>query len=390
MILARLRIQSERDVMRLRTLGARIVAATGFAGFAGTRVVTAMLELARNMIDHAPGGHLSLILREEGAKIHLVIEAVDQGLGIEASRKAAQGPGARRAGLGLGLQGVQRMADQFDLQTGIEGTRVIASFVSAIGAAEMQRDRERILALARSTEEDDLSAVLERQNRDLLDAIEERDLLMAEVHHRTKNNLSLVISLMRLSRNAAKSDEAREILRDLEGRVSAIAKVHDQLQHEGAADTVELVSLLHDVASQSRNAFASTGRDIEISVEGQPARLPSSTAVDLSLVVGELITNACKHAFPDCEQGKITIRAEDSGRDFILVIRDDGIGLPEELVRPGRAMSLGWRMVRSMVQKHGGTLQNHNDGGLVTTLTFDRALIGIETAHDDAPAAARD
>ncbi|KAF0676683.1 sensor histidine kinase [Profundibacterium mesophilum] len=383
MIIARLRIQNERDIVRLRTLGSRIVMATGFSGFAGTRVVTAMLELARNMIDHAPGGHLSLMLREDGKRVLLVIEAVDQGRGIEASTRAAGTSGAKRPGLGLGLQGVRRMADQFDIQTGVEGTRVSACFRSMIGVSDLRRDREKILALAQSTEEDDLSEVLGRQNRELLDAIEERDLLMAEMHHRTKNNLSLVISLMRLSRNAAKSEESRDILRDLEGRVSAIAKVHDQLQHEGAADMVELLSLLRDVAAQSRSAFASSGRDIVITVEGEPVRLASSTAVDLSLVVGELITNACKHAFTERSAGTITISAAGIGNDYILVIRDDGIGLPGDLERPGRAMSLGWRMVRSMVQKHGGTLQNRNDGGLVTTLTFDRALLGVEAAQTE-------
>ncbi|PYE85600.1 sensor histidine kinase [Pseudoroseicyclus aestuarii] len=368
MRLSSLRIEDERDILRLRQVGETVVAGAGLTGFAATRVVTALLELGRNLIDHASGGRLALLLSEVGQQVYLVADAVDQGPGMEAEG----GPG----GLGLGLRGVKRMADLFDLQSGAEGTRVRASFLVPVQPREHEERVRSLLAEVEQLQQGDPAELLARQNRELMEALQQRDLLMAEVHHRTKNNLSLVLGLMRLGRAASSSDETKDVLRDLEGRVSAIAKVHDQLQNAAASDQVELTALLRDVARQSASAFGSRNLAVTVDVEGAPIHVSSSPAVDLALVVGELITNACKYAFPGRSCGHVAITVEPLQDELKLRIADDGVGLAEGQERPERSGSLGWQMVRSMVQKHSGSLRTHGEGGLTVELTLDRHLLG--------------
>ncbi|SFP04775.1 sensor histidine kinase [Tranquillimonas alkanivorans] len=374
-----LKVENDRDIVRLRTVGEAVVAGAGFSGFAATRIVTALLELGRNMIDHASGGRVSLFLSKHGGGLDLVIEAVDQGPGIRDPQRYLEGePPTSGQGLGLGLRGVYRMAGRFDVQTGHEGTRVTAAFRTSLPERQQAQFVREITEAVARLDRDNPAELLARQNRELLDALQQRDMLMAEVHHRTKNNLSLVMGLMRLSRNASASDETKAVLRDLEGRVGAIAKVHDQLQTTAAANTVELLSLLREVAMQTRSAFATADLSVEISVEGDPVRMGSSPAVDLALVTGELITNACKHAFIGRCKGRITIACRRENGDLILDVWDDGIGLPADAERPERSSSLGWQMVRSMVQKHGGTLTTESAGGLHVVMRFNTELMALE------------
>lgn len=381
MRLASLRVEDDKDIVRLRNVGEQAVAGAGFSGFAGTRIVTALLELGRNLIDHAEGGRVTLFLSRRGGLLDLVIEAVDQGPGFENREGIEEGETLTGAGLGLGLRGVKRMADRFEVHGGHEGTRIIAGFQTTLDPERQTSFVEEIITRVERLDLDDPSETLARQNRDLLEALRQRDLLMAEVHHRTKNNLSLVMGLMRLSRNTSTSEETKSVLLDLEGRVGAIAKVHDQLQHSSSSNTVELVALLRDVAERSRSAFASPGLRISIEVEGEPMLVASSAAVDLALVAGELITNACKHAFGGRDSGRITVACRREESDVKLDVRDDGIGLPDGSQRPERSDSLGWQMVRSMVNKHSGTLTTESNGGLRICMTFNgEFLVGSTPA----------
>lgn len=388
MRLGSIRIENDRDIVRLREMGETAVAEVGFRGFAATRIVTSMLELARNVLDHAGGGRAELFLRRRGGSVEFVIETVDQGPGIPDAGRYKRGdvaPGPRRgAGLGLGLRGVGRMADRFDVQSSQEGSRVTAVFRTALDAEAQQDAAERVSQRLRASEREDPAEILSRQNRELMEALAERDLLMAEMHHRTKNNLGLVLSLMRLSRASTENEETRGVLRDLETRVSAIAQVHDQLQRSTASGAINFLQLMKDVGARISSAFASPECAIEVKVEGDTFLLPSSPAVDLSLVVGELLTNACKYAFPDRARGLITLRCAVEGDEMRLLVRDDGVGLPKDAVRPERASSLGWRMVRSMVQKHGGLLETESRDGLIVNMTFRAETLGLQPPPPEA------
>ena len=383
MRLTTLKIEADEDIVRLRMVGQEVARRCGFAKFAETRIVTALLELGRNIVQHGGGGRMTLSLEPQGSGLALGVEAVDQGPGIpdlDARLSGADSlPGTARApGLGLGLRGVQRIADRFEAESGAEGTRILAGFDTRLAASEAAPVAagigEALAALRRA----DPAAMLAQQNRDLLDALEERDLLMAEVHHRTKNNLALVTGLMRLSRSAAKTEETRGVLRDLELRVKAITAIHDQLQRAAAADSAALLPLLRDVAEQTRQAFSTPDQEVKVVVTGETLLLSGNAATDLALAAGELMTNACKHAFAGREKGRLHVSLKREEGVLKLTVSDDGCGLAPGMERPERSDSLGWRMIRTMVQKHGGFVRTSNgEGGLSVELGFGEAQLGL-------------
>ena len=137
-------------------------------------------------------------------------------------------------------------------------------------------------------------AELSRQNRELAEAMAERELLIDEVHHRTGNNLALIVSFIQLSKRGAQSEETQQAMAQLEARVLSVAKVHQELQRANLADRIALVPMLETVAKHAQDAERRVGhRDLRaytVSVSG-------SAAIDLGLVVNERIpTHTSTHS----------------------------------------------------------------------------------------------
>ncbi len=377
MQLANLKIETDKDIPRLRELGQAAAEACGIQRFHVTRVVTALLEMGRNVLQHGGGGKLRLSLMRRGDKVVLIADATDQGPGITdveghlSGRLAGVG-----SGMGLGLRGLARLAEDLDVQTGSEGTHVAASFSTPIAPADFDKRAAEVLATLERLKHSDPAEMLVQQNRDLVDVLAERDLLMAELHHRVKNNLSLVTALMRLSRKSAKSEETKQVLRDLEMQMRAIVLVHDRLQHSGASDRVPLTPLLEVVAQQYRTAFGVSNREVGVAVRGADVILDGRAITDIALAVGELITNALKHAFVGRDRGLIEVNVALDDTHLLITVADDGVGLPPEVDRPERSDSLGWVMIRNAVQKHGGFLRTHSEKGLSVEMTLVAEAVG--------------
>ncbi|TCD16139.1 sensor histidine kinase [Oricola cellulosilytica] len=376
--LASVRVTREQDIVRVRQIGQLVARTTGFSAFAETRVVTAWLELARNILQHGGGGRINFALDAHRRKIAAIGTAIDEGPGIERVDDLLQGRRrpADKGGLGLGLRGVHRMADRFDIRTGPEGTRVEAGFLSERPEGELLDTVKEAADAIEALDQIDPAAVLAQQNDDLMRALSERDLLIAEIHHRTRNNLALVSSLVRLSRSGAKQEETRAALKELEGRINAIIQVHQQLQHAETSGEMQLVPLLEEVVAQARRAFSAPNLLISTEVTGDQVTVGSGAAVALGLIVGELITNAMKHGFAGRSEGRITVSLDSSQDGYLtLVTADDGNGLPAGQDRPERSSSLGWRMIRTMADKYGGQITTDGTKGLRVTIRFDRDLL---------------
>lgn len=380
------RVAVDADIARVRQLADLIARSFGLESFARTRLVTAVLEIARNALQYAGGGQAKFSVGQHRGKSLLSVKIIDQGKGIEHPEafKGVRRPylppkGGDGLGLGLGLQGVKRLADRFDLISSKDGTRVDMGFFIPVPANEL---KPRVVAIA-----DDILALgaadpvaeLARQNRELAEAMAERELLIDEIHHRTGNNLALIVSFIQMSRRAADLPETRQALSDLEARVHAVARVHQELQRSHSADRVALLPLLENVARHAGEAFSSRGRDIALDVSGEPVVVRSNTAIDLGLIVGELITNAFKHAFVGRDSGRIDIGfeklvAQESTTGWRVTVSDDGIGFVGG-DRPDRPHSLGWRMIRAMCHRYGGTISTDGSSGFTTAITFPPELI---------------
>jgi two-component sensor histidine kinase/PAS domain-containing protein len=181
--------------------------------------------------------------------------------------------------------------------------------------------------------------------------------LFEELNHRVKNNLAMVVSFLQLQGRGATA-EVRGELAKAAARVQSIVEVHEALAGGGAADEVEFGAYLRHLCQGLQKSLTADGR-LRFEVDVETADLPVDTALNLGMVVNELVTNACKYAYPRGGDGVIEVRFRRLGDELSLSVRDGGQGLP-----PGKSQTggLGMRLVRSLVEQVGGRMAIDRDG----------------------------
>jgi two-component sensor histidine kinase len=203
-----------------------------------------------------------------------------------------------------------------------------------------------------------LLATDERRRRELEEALEQNRLLLREVHHRVKNNLQTVSSLVRLQPMAP---EAR---RDLSDRIIAMAAVHEQIYRSNRFGDVNLETYLRNIAEGVRAGYDGA---VEFVFRTEPVMVDPDKAMVLGLIVTELVSNSIKHGFPDRKNGRIEIElSAKDGQSARLAIRDTGVGFDPAAVSKG----LGIRLLKGFAEQLGGHYEMKGDGGLSYELVF--------------------
>jgi PAS domain S-box-containing protein len=219
-----------------------------------------------------------------------------------------------------------------------------------------------------------LNAELEDRVRDrtsqLTAALKERDVLLQEVHHRVKNNLQIISSLIKLQIRKIDDVDNRSGLEECRRRVDAIALIHEQLYQ--AKDYAQ-VPFSDYVRRLVGNVFHATGVShptVTLGIAVEDIALPVDKAIPCGLILNELITNALKHAFPGGRQGSIRVELQhaDEGH-MILAVRDDGVGTPDGAA-PGATLSLGMRLIEMLVKQIHGRLDISSTNGMTFQVTF--------------------
>ena len=213
--------------------------------------------------------------------------------------------------------------------------------------------------------------VLERTAA-LTQALADKDVLLREVHHRVKNNLQIVASLLGLKARQSAEPALREAFRDTLRRVKAMSLVHDMLYRQDEASDIDFGAYLAALGKATADSFGVAGR-VAIEVAEAEGRVGLNTAVPLGLIAVESIGNACKHGFPGERTGRVRLsfQAPTQDRPGALVVRDDGVGLQDGAPAPGGA---GLRIARAIAQQIGGQLRvtsgEDGVGGTEIRLTF--------------------
>ncbi len=189
--------------------------------------------------------------------------------------------------------------------------------------------------------------------------------IVREMHHRIKNNLQNVAMLLRLQMSAERPISAREVLNESINRILSIAAVHEVLSHRGFR-LVDVKEVLVRVGQAVVQNMRRPDLEIHFSVEGDDAALPSQAATSLALVVNELIQNALEHAFVGRSQGQISISLQRSGKDLVVEVRDNGVGLTGSL-----SSNLGLEIVETLVREdlHGDWALS-GDNGTIARMTL--------------------
>ena len=230
--------------------------------------------------------------------------------------------------------------------------------------------------------------------RTLREAETKQELLIKEIHHRVKNNLQIIASLLNLQANRIRQPEARAEFASARDRVRALATLHRYLYSEGELQTLNMRSFLQELCAQLFQAIGEKqGRRIQLHIEAPEIEMASDQAVPLSLVVTEAVSNAVKYAFPGGRSGHVdVILSEVGGGIGRLVIRDDGIGIPagraetETGVRDG----LGIQLIRGFARQLGAQLEVLEGAGTCYTLTFPLHPREADIADPDAEPVATD
>jgi two-component sensor histidine kinase len=206
---------------------------------------------------------------------------------------------------------------------------------------------------------------------ELLASNKEKDILIKEIHHRVKNNLQLISSMLYLKILDGSNPESREFMTTIREKIKSVSLIHERLLQTESLNAIDiqdyLQKLLHDIHVTYHRP------DLELDIQTNIEKLTFSTdyATSLGQLVNELVINAMKHAFVNAAAGKIVValHRNGTGDSFTLTIQDNGIGLPSEF-DPATAKSYGMQLLQIFVKQLKGTLAISNDPGTSYTIDF--------------------
>ena len=271
-------------------------------------------------------------------------------------------------GMLLGEAGVDDAAVRLALQTAspvteeVERRADVIVLLRCIPLLDAGRVTGAILLLRDVTD-------IRRRDRLLLS----KDATIREVHHRVKNNLQTISSLLRLQARRLEAGSSRTALNEAERRIRSIALVHEILSQE-PGDEVPFGDIVKPLVRMAEDGVLSSERHVLFTTTGDPGELPASVATPLAVVLTELLQNAAEHGFPDgdgqIDDGTVEVQMRNSGTELSVRVCDNGVGLPEGF-DVERTSSLGLSIVREMVTSQlGGTIGMHTDDGTIVELSI--------------------
>lgn len=200
----------------------------------------------------------------------------------------------------------------------------------------------------------------------------ERELLLKEIHHRVKNNMQIVSSLLRLQARRLGDDRIHAIINDSRNRIGAIALVHKALYRPDSLSSVSLPEYIEELTTQLIDFYAEEHDRISLVTDVEPLTLNMETATPCGLIINELVTNCFKYAFPGDRKGEIsvTLKRNDEGEGYRLRVADNGIGLPADFDIRG-SDTLGLQLVVNLAEHQlQGKLEVLRNGGTTFIVTF--------------------
>jgi PAS domain S-box-containing protein len=194
-------------------------------------------------------------------------------------------------------------------------------------------------------------------------SLEEKEVLLKEIHHRVKNNLQIVSSLLQLQASYIKDNDALQIFEESRDRIKSMALIHEQLYQSNDLAQIDFPEYLRSLLSMVLSAHRSNRTRVDTKLHVDPIQLDLDTAIPIGLITNELVTNSLKYAFAGRSVGEIGVRLTKSETgDFLLMVSDNGVGFPEKF-NFDKANSLGLRLVRILSKQMRARLEISNGMG---------------------------
>ncbi|MEX0719712.1 MAG: PAS domain S-box protein [Balneolaceae bacterium] len=202
-------------------------------------------------------------------------------------------------------------------------------------------------------------------------SLREKEILLAEIHHRVKNNLAVITGLLELQSFSAESASAIRILKDSQMRVNSIALVHEKLYQSEDFSEVAVEQYFKELTEVIHRTMVKEEFSVEINLDIQPVKLPITQAIPCGLLVNEILTNCYKHAFEGMKKGKIDILFFNKEETLFLKVQDNGIGLPDQ---NGTSVhtSLGMTLIKTLAKQLDAEFNYRNENGAIFEFEFEK------------------
>ncbi len=211
------------------------------------------------------------------------------------------------------------------------------------------------------------------REQELREAIATRDAMLREIHHRVKNNLQIVTSLLNLQARSVHGDDAQRAFSDIQTRVRTLALVHRYLYESDDLQSVNLGAFLKELAASLQLSYAISQDQVAIEVDAEAVWDVSDRAVPLALFMTEAMTNALKHAFPEGRRGviRILLKTLPEGSTVRFSVEDNGVGLAEpQLAGEGSQTNLGMSLIKAFARQVDGKLTISGPPGTIVMIEF--------------------
>ncbi len=204
----------------------------------------------------------------------------------------------------------------------------------------------------------------------LKESLEEKKMLLKEIHHRVKNNLMVISSLLNLQSQYIKDKEALDIFKESQNRARSMALIHERLYRSTDLKRIDFGDYIRTLANDLFHTHVTDPGKVRLNLNVENLMVDINTTVPLGLIVNELLTNSMKHAFINGKEGEITISFHKENEIFVLIVRDTGVGFPEDLDFQNTS-TLGLQLVNNLTRQIDGKLELNRDNGTEFKITFE-------------------
>ena len=214
----------------------------------------------------------------------------------------------------------------------------------------------------------------ERSEETIRKSLKEKELLLAEVHHRVKNNLAVITGLLELQSYATENESAKRVLKDSQLRIHSIALVHEKLYQNENLSEIEVEPYIRELSQSLQKSFQSESTTVNIHFNIDPINLIITQAIPCGLLINEIVTNAYKHAFTEQETGNVMLDFKKNGELLTLSIKDDGVGL-NNMNYVKNSPTLGMKLIRTISKQLKAETEIKSGEGAEFIFRFEKAHI---------------
>lgn len=200
-------------------------------------------------------------------------------------------------------------------------------------------------------------------------SLHEKEVLLKEIHHRVKNNMQVITSLLNLQSKNIKDKQALSVFQDSQNRVKSMALIHETLYQSKDLSRINFAEYLQKLVAHVSRSYRIRPDAVKINIDVDDVSLPIDTAVPCGLIINELASNSLKYAFPGDMRGEINITFERADAQYVLRVSDTGVGLPSDF-DPEMGKSLGMKLVHMLTGQLCGELECHNGVGTTFEIRF--------------------